>query len=271
MTDLAPCPFCGQGLVKNGLFSKRNADCFIHPQDLHGVDYGSCPAAGFRLFSNDTDRIAAWNRRASPAELPPDLIAAMEKLGDLQSLVGTDFAEAILIVNRHLRASTENPADAQPKAPEPIGRHITFSPYDAETGNAVVSPDEPEGPYWTLIAQGGEDEQNRIAAEIVRRLNAVPEDHGWRPIETAPRDGTTVVLAEWSWDGCWRFGQSYWRKYQGNFGEGFAWIGHSPTHWMPLPAPPLPSPPLASTPTTPDPSFSETAGAGERKTEGGAG
>jgi hypothetical protein len=57
---------------------------------------------------------------------------------------------------------------------EPIGRNITFSPHDGETGNAVISPDYPDGPYWTLIAQGGDDRQNAVAAEICRRLNAAP-------------------------------------------------------------------------------------------------
>lgn len=57
-----------------------------------------------------------------------------------------------------------------------IGRNITFSPFDLDTGNAVVSPQEPAGPYWTLIAQGGEADQNRLAAEIVRRLNVPAQD-----------------------------------------------------------------------------------------------
>lgn len=61
-----------------------------------------------------------------------------------------------------------------------IGRNITFSPFDLDSGNAVISPQEPDGPYWTLIAQGGEDEQNAIAAEIVRRLNAIPASEGGR-------------------------------------------------------------------------------------------
>ncbi len=57
---------------------------------------------------------------------------------------------------------------------ESIGHNITFSPFDLDSGNAVVSPQEPDGPYWTLIAQGGETEQNAIATEIVRRLNTTP-------------------------------------------------------------------------------------------------
>jgi len=93
---------------------------------------------------------------------------------------------------------------------EPVGRNITFSPHDDETGNAVISPDYPDGPYWTLIAQGGDDRQNAVAAEICRRLNAAPppsvevfgssaegaDTHratdgavlGWQTMENAPKD-----------------------------------------------------------------------------------
>ena len=71
-------------------------------------------------------------------------------------------------------------------------------------------------------------------------LLATPEPappSGWHPIATAPKDGTEVVLAEWSdYSDCWKFGVSHWRKYLfPEDGEGFGWIGHSPTHWMPLP------------------------------------
>ena len=54
-----------------------------------------------------------------------------------------------------------------------IGRNITFIP-ESEESNAVISPELSDGLYWTLIAQGGVGEQNAIAEEIVRRLNAPP-------------------------------------------------------------------------------------------------
>ena len=79
-----------------------------------------------------------------------------------------------------------------------IGRNITFSPFDLETGNAVVSPQEPDGPYWTLIAQGGEAEQNRIAAEIVRRLNSpapAQDDDKLRELQAEIEDLKSSVIA----------------------------------------------------------------------------
>ena len=55
-----------------------------------------------------------------------------------------------------------------------VGRVITLSKADSDTGNAVISPDEPtSGMYWTLIATGGTDEdQNRIGARICDAINA---------------------------------------------------------------------------------------------------
>jgi hypothetical protein len=79
---------------------------------------------------------------------------------------------------------------------------------------------------------------------------------GWQPIETAPRDGTVVVVFRgnvafetsfgpsrdfvercdlgWFEDGNW------WQSGTGHdFFEPWAIeIGHVPTHWMPLPDPP---------------------------------
>jgi hypothetical protein len=57
-------------------------------------------------------------------------------------------------------------------------------------------------------------------------------DDGWRPIETAPKDGTRVLLhGHWANDhiGDFRFG--YW------FTDDGTQLNH-PTHWLPLPLPP---------------------------------
>jgi hypothetical protein len=69
-----------------------------------------------------------------------------------------------------------------------------------------------------------------------------PEAVGWQPIETAPKDGTTVQLLD---------GQAVWVAYwiEEEDGDGPWWQGASfkldpriPTHWHPL-AKPLPQPP----------------------------
>lgn len=60
----------------------------------------------------------------------------------------------------------------------------------------------------------------------------------WQPIETAPKDGTEMVL----WDGGPTFG--VWRPAISGFydcvgGDPNDPEPFSPTHWMPLPSPPL--------------------------------
>ena len=65
------------------------------------------------------------------------------------------------------------------------------------------------------------------------------EEREWRPIETAPRDGTTVL----GWNGRWLEIIMWHRR---NAIEPAAWFGahcdvnhiDQPTHWMPLPEPP---------------------------------
>lgn len=54
----------------------------------------------------------------------------------------------------------------------PNGIKISFSEAEYGVGNAVISPDDDsDGPYWTLIGGGSNEEQNRIAAFIVEAVN----------------------------------------------------------------------------------------------------
>lgn len=59
----------------------------------------------------------------------------------------------------------------------------------------------------------------------------------WQPIETAPRDKTTVVLLRCNDDGSVTYGHGFYMPLDGWFG----WTQcayKQPTHWMPLPAAP---------------------------------
>lgn len=82
---------------------------------------------------------------------------------------------------------------------------------------------------------------------------------GWRPIETAPKDGRPVLLGRdmgdpWGWVTGWgewfdHNGISGWVT-RGGFYEppGVLGLG-DPTHWAPLPTPPLSQDPVAGEPS----------------------
>jgi hypothetical protein len=68
------------------------------------------------------------------------------------------------------------------------------------------------------------------------------EAAGWRPIETAPKDGTHILM--WRPSKAGAVVKEAWWQTDSPFGPG--WGGHGwmystwlqPTHWMPLPPPP---------------------------------
>lgn len=61
----------------------------------------------------------------------------------------------------------------------------------------------------------------------------------WQPIETAPKDGTEVLLlaerriANGSWNHGGAFHTPHWMSHGTNM--------HRPTHWQPLPSTPSPT------------------------------
>jgi len=88
----------------------------------------------------------------------------------------------------------------------------------------------------------------------------------WQPIETAPRDGTWVIVYRPNANEYIRhIGQDHWRLDL----EGGCWGGSpalcQPTHWMPFPEPPAESPRVHRA-RSKEPSVPETAtNAGPKK------
>lgn len=70
----------------------------------------------------------------------------------------------------------------------------------------------------------------------------------WQPIETAPKDGTKILvftihgdieLSEWYGMPSIQFEEVEDGLYRKIVGEGYAgWNSNQPTHWQPLPPPP---------------------------------
>jgi len=63
----------------------------------------------------------------------------------------------------------------------------------------------------------------------------------WYPIETAPKDGTEILLT----DGHYKR-TGYWARRINRWSMDAAVALNMPTHWMPLPAPPLSASPQES-------------------------
>lgn len=86
---------------------------------------------------------------------------------------------------------------------------------------------------------------------LVNRVLELEEDAAWRPIETAPRDGT-VLLACVKQDGTQLVGEAHWVEETSADCAAWWWAQQDPgdphsepiqmmwviTHWRPLPAPP---------------------------------
>lgn len=91
-----------------------------------------------------------------------------------------------------------------------------------------MGPNEADGVSALLL---------EAAAEITRLREMVT----WRPIETAPKDGTEILVNTNAYEcGCVI---AKWFKYNGR--EAFRdWDAdaHTPTHWLPLPPPPKETP-----------------------------
>jgi len=75
------------------------------------------------------------------------------------------------------------------------------------------------------------------AAERIRSLRAENRSSEWQPIETAPKDGTSVLVV----NGYWII-TAHWHRSQcwATCGPTYEPIPYDelPTHWQPLPSPP---------------------------------
>jgi hypothetical protein len=106
---------------------------------------------------------------------------------------------------------------------------------------------------WAMTGRLTEIAEIEIAA-LLRRLLPSPTGEGWRPIESAPKDGTKIDLLypyprgraiNCQWTGAlgmgWHWKEPTWKH--GELLPETEWDWHSypamePTHWRPLPEPP---------------------------------
>ena len=84
----------------------------------------------------------------------------------------------------------------------------------------------------------GHSDGVRLRDAIYAALTEVAQTPAWQPIETAPKDGTPVLVALIRDARVWRVSDARFAKigwYTDSGGQGCHWT----THWMPLPAAPV--------------------------------
>jgi len=103
---------------------------------------------------------------------------------------------------------------------------------------------------------GMDHAENEIAirgeriAQLEERIRTLEAEREWQPIETAPKDGTQIILAELDGGGevkhidvgCWDLIDEGWesdiRPYHGWTSNSWPFNDEGPNHWIPLPSPP---------------------------------
>lgn len=132
----------------------------------------------------------------------------------------------------------------QVKMPEPVAE--ICSDYDLHwAGSGAISP---------LCERTGAKVGSLLITTTQAEAYAdarVAESQQWHPIETAPKDGTAILVSNER--GAWF--AKYEPVYQSGYRPENPWFSlmlnhdhmrtgkpYAPTHWMPLPAPPLSGP-----------------------------
>lgn len=132
-----------------------------------------------------------------------------------------------------------------------------------QTGRFVYVEFYNDGHYHTLFSRGeGVEPETSAGLPTGEEIGAFL-DNPWHPIETAPKDGTHVLLYRRNPRAA-SYDEAWWRL--DTFVNEYEWGGASwsyptldqPTHWMPLPPPPDDSSPEPESLDARDPLRRET-------------
>lgn len=255
---LEACPFCG-GTNVHAIERTCDQNTPYNPADYaYPRVQCRCGAeiAG-KNWSGKETAIAAWNRRAAlpQPDTPSDWVLVPRE--PTREMFGAWYRY------KHGWHSVDEPAPSDTSdvgaytamlaaSPTPVSGEPVAEPFLTGVGWENLSCDD----QLTLATQ--------IAANVGYVLSPAPEpepiplyahppkatvtDDGWQPIESAPKDGTEVLL--WLGNPWSRVEKARWYASWGNWQVGNIpadpareeahGIGSAlPTHWRPLPAPPL--------------------------------
>ena len=222
MDDLKPCPFCGgtKHRIEPGGQTWRGTAGYSAPQYFHLYHNGTIPEGdGFQMCAiqirarTEAELLSIWNTRAalpSPAIKPLvwDNFDAWTFWAE--SLCGTYYV-------------TERNGTWIAELKSQGSVHIIYEIDDFDTAKAAAQADY----------------EARIRSALVDR-------GGWRPIETAPKDGFfliadfRVIDADWDCSVVVAHRDIYggFLAYMDEEGAEIPYLDGTPTHWMPLPSPP---------------------------------
>lgn len=72
--------------------------------------------------------------------------------------------------------------------------------------------------------------------------SSIPTVTGWQPIETAPKDGTEIIIGHdkkgWRTVARWLDDGEGFFEVNNDPSDSWGWGSMMPTHWQPLPSPP---------------------------------
>ena len=118
------------------------------------------------------------------------------------------------------------------EAPERI-----FATGNATTGSWNATPVTFRGPVEIEYIRADVVEAMVARAIVADRIEELEAKLAWQPIETAPKDGTEIIVgASLPWHG-WRCDMVAWDKNRTMWWDNNG-LPYQPTHWMSLPAPP---------------------------------
>ena len=116
-------------------------------------------------------------------------------------------------------------------------------------GEEWVCENHEDRPWNDKLAIGCECGAGAPCPVCNRDMACAPYTPHWQSIESAPRDGTSILIAGGAFDDDTSMGGEMpfkgvaivsWRDgWQGEQRAHDEWFWHKPTHWMPLPEPPL--------------------------------
>lgn len=132
-------------------------------------------------------------------------------------------------------------SEVKPHEDSPLGRRpMTDTITDAMVEAAALAM--ADGLCWTRwIRVSAPCGQDCLCLSTARAALSAAERAAWRTIDSAPKDGT-VILLDWTGDVISGFWDGYHQRWCIQLADGSVWDGkahdYQPARWRPLPAPP---------------------------------